>query len=188
MPLAKAQGVFKVVGPDGKVTFTDMPPSAATHAPVTAVPSVKNSGNAGPDLPYALRQAMGKYPVTLYTTAACSGCDAGRALLTTRGIPFTERTVSTAEESQALAKLAGEPILPTATIGTHHLRGINASEWNQYLDAAGYPQSSVLPKSYRPADATPLLSRPSAAPPKTATTEKPARNPPPAPSPSGIQF
>ena len=33
-PLAQAQQVYRIVGPDGKVTFSDQPPPAASTAPI----------------------------------------------------------------------------------------------------------------------------------------------------------
>jgi hypothetical protein len=35
-------------------------------------------------MPYVLRKAVSQYPVTLYASAACTPCDAGRTLLKAR--------------------------------------------------------------------------------------------------------
>jgi hypothetical protein len=61
-PLAMAQ--YKVVGPDGKVTYTDRPQAAAGHQ-VTSMGLGSNGGNSGVDtgsLPIALRQVVNRYP------------------------------------------------------------------------------------------------------------------------------
>jgi len=171
--LAQAQGVYKIIGPDGKVTFSDKPPTA--------------------DLPYELRQVATKYPVTLYTSSPCAPCDSGRTFLKSRGVPFNEKTVTTPEDSAALERLAGESTLPFATIGGQKLRGFSESEWTQYLDAADYPKSPALPKSYRYPAATPLVAVQQVVPRKSAPAAKPVETaPPPAgPSPSnpaGITF
>jgi len=149
-PALQAQPVYRSVGADGKVTFSDRPPLAETGASArTASPSA-TVGNAGAqNLPYELRQAAQKYPVVLYTSAECTPCAAGRSLLTSRGIPFSEKTVATAADSQALQRLSGETSLPFATIGSQQLKGFSDTEWTQFLDAAGYPKSSILPASYR---------------------------------------
>jgi glutaredoxin len=196
-PAAMAQQVYKIVGPDGKVTFSDKPP-AADKGKVTA-PEVSTGGQSasGADLPYELRKVAAQYPVTLYTSNACAPCDTGRALLKSRGIPYTERTVITNEDIEALQRLAGDNSMPFATIGGQRLKGFSDLEWSRYLDAAGYPTSSLLPKSYRYTPATPLVAvqKPAAASPKeTAKQAEPAQTvtpPPSGPSPSnpaGISF
>jgi hypothetical protein len=116
-------------------------------------------------------------------------------LLKSRGVPFSEKTIATAEDSEALQRLSGESTLPYATIGAQKLKGFSDTEWTQYLDAAGYPKNPMLPKSYRYPAATPLVAVQKAAPPKVEPVAKPAEvAPPPAPSapspsnPAGITF
>jgi glutaredoxin len=196
-PMAMGQQVYKIVGPDGKITFSDKPP-VADKGKVTA-PEVSTGGptTGGSDLPYELRKVAAQYPVTLYTSSACGPCDAGRSLLKSRGVPFNERTVNSNEDIEALQRLAGDNSMPFATIGGQRLKGFSDVEWTRYLDAAGYPASTQLPKSYRYAAATPLVAvqKPAAAPAKE--NSKPAdpaqaiTPPPSGPSPSnpaGISF
>jgi len=86
--LASAQGVYRIVGPDGRVSFSDQPPAA--QAPATA-PAGANRAGGSAALPYELRQASSRYPVTFYSAADCAPCNAGRNLLNSRGIPYTEK-------------------------------------------------------------------------------------------------
>jgi glutaredoxin len=144
-------------------------------------------------LPFALRQVVGKYPVTLYTAPDCGPCSSGRAMLTSRGIPFAERTIATPEDSAALKRLVGDNSVPVLSIGAQRIKGYSDLEWSQYLDAAGYPKTSMLPAGYRPAPASPLVAL--AEPPATEKpqtqpgTEPAATSAGPAPSnPAGIQF
>ena len=115
---------YKVIGADGKVTYTDRAPSQTdgrvtamgAHAPLVA-PEV--------ELPFELRQPASRYPVTLYVTSgACEPCDSGRALLRQRGIPYTEKQVLSAEDSEALERLSGGRDAPTLTIGSQIVRGM----------------------------------------------------------------
>ena len=80
-----------------------------------------------------------------------------RTLLTTRGIPFQERTVNGNQDVEALQKLSGQTSLPLLTIGTQQLPGFSDTQWAQYLDAAGYPQQSKLPPGYAQPEASPLV-------------------------------
>ncbi len=153
-----AQQVFRIVGPDGKVTFSDQPPPASSNARVTAAAGDSGRVAVNPALPFELRKVVGQYPVTLYTGTDCAPCGSARSMLTARGVPFTEKTVTTNEDSQALKRLSGETALPFVTIGSQQLKGFSDAEWTQFLDAAGYPKSSVLPASYRQAAATPLVT------------------------------
>jgi len=151
---AAAQSIYRSVGPDGRVTFSDRAPNAA-RAAVTAE-DARAPANASDALPYALRDVQARFPVTLYTGSDCSPCASARALLTARGIPFTELSVQTNADIQALQSLSGQSQLPFATIGRQHLTGFAADEWRQYLDAAGYPQASALPANYRQVPVRPL--------------------------------
>lgn len=186
---AQAQAVYRIVGPDGRVTFSDRAPdSPAKGAQVSA----HQGEQTGPDLhandalPFALRQTATRYPVVLYTGSDCGPCVSGRNLLINRGIPFAERTVASNEDIEALQRLAGETSLPVITIGAQRLKGFSDTQWSQYLDAAGYPKTSELPANYqRPAPA-PLVVRstpvvPSNVVPKPEPAPPPARTAPPAP-------
>lgn len=182
--IAQAQPVYKIVGPDGKVTFSDKPPPSTEKGKV-AMPTGPTAGSvASGDLPYELRQVVNKYPVTLYSAAGCAPCDAGRGLLKSRGVPFTERTVTTPEDQEALNRLAGDNNLPYATIGGQRLKGFSDAEWSQYLDAAGYPATSALPKSYRYPSPTPLVAVQKPAAPTAPAPAKPVEAAPPPASPS----
>jgi glutaredoxin len=167
-----AHALYKVVGPDGKVTYTDRAPSD-TPGRVTAL---KPGGLPAPEvqLPLALRQVIARYPVTLFTTTSCKPCDEARQLLRQRGVPFAEKIASSTEDREVWERTLGGPEAPAVRIGTQILRGLTPAEWNAYLDAAGYPRTSSLPLGYEFAAAEPL------SPPRpTATARAPAPEPPP---------
>jgi glutaredoxin len=193
--LAQAQQVYRIVGPDGKVTFSDQPPPAAAGNAKVSAANPGGSGNSAPTgLPFELRQIASKYPVTLYSGNGCGPCATAKAMLTNRGIPFSERTVTTTEDLKALERLSGDATLPFATIGSQQLKGFSDAEWTQFLNAAGYPATSVLPPSYRPPAPTPLVAV-AAAPATNTGTARPAAAPtpaaPPPPAadnPAGIKF
>ena len=182
---ALAQQVYRQVGPGGRVTFSDQPPAAG------AQPAKPGTGGAAPSavstagLPYELRQVVQRYPVTIYTSAECAPCDTGRSLLTTRGVPFDERTIKTTQDAEALQRLSGQASLPLLTIGTQQLKGFSDAEWSQYLDAAGYPRSNQLPAGYRMPPAAPLVAQQAAPTTPAAERAAPAAPAAPAPAPQG---
>ncbi|MEP7057857.1 MAG: glutaredoxin family protein [Caldimonas sp.] len=187
-----SQAQYKVVGPDGKVTYTDRAPSASDS-------QVKPLGRVAPtqpavDLPFELRQIADRYPVTLYVaTGSCEPCVSARNLLRQRGIPYAEKQVLSAEDSQALEKISGGRDAPTLAIGSQIVRGLSTDLWNSYLDAAGYPRESKLPASYQYRAPSPIVERREAAaaapanPAPAAVAETPAAERP-QPTPGGIRF
>lgn len=194
--------VYRIIGPDGRVTFSDRPPAEGNATPAPSVPLPPTVAGAPAGLPLELRAVANRFPVTLYTGRDCAPCDAARAFLASRGVPFSEKTVTTDADLRALRNLSGAPNLPFATLGGQHLLGFSGSEWSQYLDAAGYPKTSVLPPAYRNPPPTPLVAvetprrpaQPSAAAPSPREVEEAQQRPQPLPSdpspsnPLGIRF
>jgi glutaredoxin len=182
-----AHALFKVVGPDGKITYSDRPPPGDTRAV-----QVNRDGSIAADdatLPFALRQVMAKFPVTLYTASKCDACDMGRALLQRRGIPFSERTAMTNEDKEVWEKITGGQEAPVMKIGAQVMRGFNASTWEETLDVAGYSRQSQLPPNYKAAAAQPLVEPKPTKPPVTAPEATPTVAPTdPRSNPSGIRF
>lgn len=207
--LAWAQPVYKIVGPDGRISFSDRP---APHekAEIAGSATVGKSTSARQSLPFELQQVVNKYPVTLYTTNNCAPCSSGRALLSRRGVPYTEKTVNTNEDVKAFSQISKDTSMPLLTIGGQQVLGFSEAEWGQYLDSAGYPKKSVLPSSYRhpapePMAPLPLASETTATDPQSAGTTGAAADgdaatstrkvppPPPKPqdrtsNPAGIRF
>ena len=195
---AQAQ-MYRSVGPDGRVTYSDKPPASANLSQQTAGSS-GGAGSGGSALPYELNRVTQRYPVTLYTGKDCAPCNSGRNLLVNRGIPFSEKTVTTNDDIAALKRLGGDGSLPMLTIGGQRLTGFADADWSRYLDAAGYPQTSQLPSGYQRPAAAPLVTvkavpapaanagtaAATAAPAEAAPTVSPARRN--ADNPAGIRF
>ena len=150
---------FKVIGPDGKVTYTDRPPPPS-EGKATTLGARGTAPAAVISWPEELRQPVARYPVTLYVMAsACAPCDNARQLLRQRGVPFTEKQVVTPEDGDALEKLTGGRDVPTLTLGAQTLRGLSSELWTSYLDAAGYPRESRLPANYRNPAPSPVTEK-----------------------------
>ena len=192
-----AAQVYRSVGPDGRVVYSDKPPAANARDNAPAGAGTGAGGTSASGLPYQLNQVAQRFPVTLYSASDCAPCDSGRNLLVNRGVPFTEKTVNTDADIKALQRVAGNTNLPVATVGGQRLSGFSDAEWSQYLDAAGYPKTSQLPSSYRRPAAAPLVAARPAAAASAASAPAPASDPVPAPSvapqrtdtnPAGIRF
>jgi hypothetical protein len=192
---ARAQQIYRFTGPDGRITFSDKPPLDPNTKTTTARAVAMSTGASSLEtLPFELRQTVSRYPVVFYTGPGCGPCTTRRAQRTSRGVPEIEKTVTSAEDIEALKRLAGSATLPFLTIGAQQLRGYSEVEWVQFLDAAGYPKTSQLPPSFTPQPATPLVAaqEPERPAPRPAVAERPAAAPAPleapADNPSGIRF
>ena len=166
-----AHAQFKWVDADGRIGYGDKPPASAHD--IERLEGYVKGVRPDPQsqLPFQLQRTIQQFPVTLYTMGNCAGCDAGRALLKARSVPFVERTVATTDDAQALKKLTGGDQLPAFQVGTRMLIGFNSATWDDALDLAGYPRSSQLPPDWKWPEPAPLAAAPPA----------PAATPPAAP-------
>ncbi|WP_395401873.1 DUF4124 domain-containing protein [Pseudoduganella sp. UC29_106] len=162
--VAQAQ-MYKWKDAKGVTHYTDTPPPASARKA-----EVKNfsAGGAG-ELPPELADVARARPVVLYTAANCPGCEQGRALLTTRGIPFRERTIATADDHAALKAAGSDGQLPLLQVGRTKQIGFESQTWDELLTGAGYPTINALPPGYQ--NPPPVA----AAPPKQPSPEQAAR-------------
>ena len=186
-----AWALYKVVAPDGRVTYTDRPPTDRPAATIKTNGTVVQANG----LPYELQRIASQYPVTFYSSSKCAPCDGARQMLQGRGIPYVEKTVETSEDILSLQKQEGVQQLPVLKVGSKQLVGFAQADWSGYLDAAGYPAKSALPASYKQPPATPLVPpevrvpvpEPLRLQADTPTNVSPAPNPTP-PPPPGFRF
>lgn len=132
---------YRWVDKDGKVHYGDRPPASAAGQV-----QERRLGTPAADksLPYGLQQAVANFPVTLYVSPDCGeGCKEGRDYLKSRSIPFSEKTVASKEDIDALKKLAGgEAVVPVLMVGSKSAKGWLKGDWQRLLDAAGYPKGN----------------------------------------------
>lgn len=181
--------LYKWVGPDGKVTYSDAPPPSSAKQVETK--SISGGGPSTSGLPYQVAEAVRNSPVKLYTTAKCSPCENGRKLLNTRGIPFTEKVVATQADIDQLRQISGDDQLPVMTIGRGKQNGFDPSAWNAALTYAGYPESNQLPKNYSNGSIESAAPAKQADPAKTEAAPQPSaprQLPPAGNAPPGFRF
>lgn len=166
MPLGvQADDLFRWVDKSGKMNYGDVPPADATEIVRLKFPSDPGQNE---DLPYETRLAQQNFPVTLYVSEDCGEtCDKARSLLNKRGVPFSEKSLKTKQDIDALQQLSGiGGVVPVLEVGKNFLRGFLESQWNSELDIAGYPKTA----SYRQRIAQPVTPIKPAAP-ETPTGE-----------------
>lgn len=132
--------LYRSIDKDGKVHYSDRPVQGAPD--VEELKPVKPAAS-NEDMSYETRRAMQNFPVTLYVGDACgSACTQAKGYLNKRGIPFTEKNLSTKEEIDAYKAASGGDQVPAMTVGRSWVKGFLESEWKSELDIAGYPQSA----------------------------------------------
>lgn len=153
---AQAGEVYRWVDKSGVVHYGDNPGAEVQQVEQKEfhVPPAEKNAN----LPYETRRAQQSFPVTLYSGSNCgTPCQAARDFLNKRGIPFTEKTLSTREEISNFTKESGSDQAPTLRVGKTWLKNFNAEQWNSELDDAGYPKTAP----YHPAKpAEPATEKP----------------------------
>ena len=82
------------------------------------------------------------FPVTLYSADQCGDpCSKAAALLSHRGVPFTQKDARDAAVAEELKGLNGGKLeVPVMKLGSQVVRGYEENTWNSALDAAGYPK------------------------------------------------
>lgn len=145
--VTQAFAQYKSVGPDGRVTYSDLPPPPGSKVVEQKKLAVETSAN--PALPFELQEATNKYPVLLYTGDNCAPCDEARAFLRGRGVPFTEKTVTSSEDIALFKQQSPDGTAPVLTVGSRKSVGYTQSSWTGLLDSAGYPRTAALPRDYR---------------------------------------
>jgi glutaredoxin len=149
---------FKWKDAAGGVHYGDNPPRDALE-----LQRLGHSAPSGDDplrgLPFELRRTASTYPVVLYTSEPCAPCAAARELLRARGVPYTERTISSREDLDQFQRLGHGSAVPVLTVGSQVQRMFQPQDWNRLLDAAGYPRSSQLPRNWRAPPPQPLVPK-----------------------------
>lgn len=188
-----ASAQYKYVDANGKVTYSDQPPPPNARA--VAAPKIADVGPTSP-LPFELQQATSKYPVTLYTGAKCAPCEEARSYLRGRGVPFTERSVTSDEDIALFKQQSPDGTAPVMQVGSRRSIGYAEPTWGAMLDEAGYPTTSKLPGDWQNPAPTPLspttrAASQNVAPPTQAARGPAATTPTPAPTsnaPPGFRF
>ena len=136
--------LYKWVDKDGRTQYTEFPPPK--DAKNVSEKSMRGGGPSSEEqIPYATRIATQRNPVTLYTSNECGEyCSQGRALLSRRGVPYTEKNAQATQEAQdELLKRAGALSVPFLVVGESNVRGFDEGSWNSALDRAGYARTRL---------------------------------------------
>src|SRR4051812_24099189 len=166
---AAAQTLYRWTDEKGRVHVTDTPPppnAKGVKKEGSGAAAGSGAAKGGASEPYALQVARKNYPVTLYTTPGCEGCNEARKLLNARGVPFKEVSVLDDKAIEELKKAVGSNAVPAVTVGAIVQKGFEEGAYQRILDAPGYPKPGLLPARSQPEPAPPAPQpdKPAAAP------------------------
>ncbi len=166
---ASAQ-MYRWTDDKGRVHFSSTPPPAGAKGVQKKGAEPAAGAGSSAALPFSVQQAQKNFPVTLYTTPGCEGCDAARKLLNGRGLPFKEVSVTEDAQIEELKAAAGANSVPTMIVGRTVQKGFEEGVYNRTLDAAGYPRAGILPPG---SQAAPTQAQPAPETPQPLTPASP---------------
>ncbi len=142
VPTVYGAKAYKWVDKYGNVTYQDSPPpDSATYIEEKEIQSQKAVRSTG----VSIQEVAAKSPVTLYLIPDCASCDAARAYLKKRKIPFKEKNVENNPELQVeMKKRIGVLTVPAILIGKKIMKGYIQSLLEGELDAVGYPKVGAV--------------------------------------------
>jgi hypothetical protein len=160
-----ANKVYQYTDENGKTVYSDIPPNQAKNLQEK---TLNNNSIQASGVGYGLKEAMRKYPVTLYTDDCGEICDKARAYLGARSIAYTVKNPGKVKaDSDDLKKLIGGAgnEVPVLKVGSQVSKGFEEGAWGSLLDAAGYPRGKLTGAAADKKAATPV-SKPAAPEPK----------------------
>lgn len=132
---ASAQQIYRVVGADGRVQYTDKPPAGAQAAPVE---SRINSYSGVPTVSGTAPAAATRPEVKMFATDWCPYCRKAQAYFAQRGIRYTHVDIEKSDAARAEYQRLGGRGVPVILVGTQRMNGFSEERLAQMLKAAGY--------------------------------------------------
>ena len=144
--VAFGQAVYKVVGADGRISYTDRPPADAksskevqiAEAPSTPLPEsiLKYQAELEKSLKNRLSQmdhASSKGALTLYSAVWCGYCTRAKAYLSARGVAYREVDIDSPAGGREFYEVGGKGGIPLLLLDKRRIRGFSAESYDGFL-------------------------------------------------------
>ena len=145
---AHAETLYKVIGADGKTTYTDRPPADAksttamqfSDAPSTPLPDSVMRYQAELQKGMQGRLAQAKQldaigTVTLFSATWCGHCTKAKAYLRSKRISFQEFDIDTPSGGRAYFEAGGKRGVPLLMAGGKRLEGFSDGAYDYFFAA-----------------------------------------------------
>jgi glutaredoxin len=136
-PLCAQQQLYKSVGPDGRIVYSDRPPAEGRLEKTITYYEQPSSG-LSPQLLAYLEQLKQRSPTSkaasgggtvLYMAEWCGYCRQAKAFLASRNIPYREFDIDTQEGLAAYAGAGGGKGIPLLVHGDARIRGFSVATY-----------------------------------------------------------
>ena len=139
---ASADTLYKSVGPDGKVIYSDQPPTDAavqkslTFSNLPATPLPDSVIRYRQELQRSARNRLSNPSprsssnVQLFTAEWCGYCRKAKAYLAEKRIPYQEHDIDTSDGKQAFAQAASGSGIPLLLWKGRHMQGYSKAAYD----------------------------------------------------------
>ncbi|MBS4095439.1 MAG: glutaredoxin family protein [Sulfuricella sp.] len=121
-------GIYKVVGPDGRISFTDKPPDAASGQKAEALKITTWSG-----APATGNNGESVKRVTLISAQWCGQCTKAKAYMKSKGIVFDEWDIDVSDFARGKMKALKAKGVPVILYQSRHMVGFSPESFEKLL-------------------------------------------------------
>lgn len=142
---AMAETLYKTIGPDGRVEYTDRPPADGKAAktlnfadlPATPLPDsvLRYREQLQKGMQNRLANAGKRGGVQLFSAAWCGYCRKAKSWLDGRGIAYTEHDIDTPDGGMAFAQAGSASGIPLLLAGDQRVQGFSAAAYESLFRA-----------------------------------------------------
>ncbi|BBA36114.1 glutaredoxin-like protein, YruB [Methylocaldum marinum] len=126
--------VYKLTGPDGRVTYTDSRSEGGIN---TKVEVVETGSYAGEAELAPIGEAAASRKVTIFTTEWCGVCRKAKSYMASQGIAFDEFDIEKSRSARSRFDKLGARGVPVILVGKEKMTGFSAGKLKAMLDRAG---------------------------------------------------
>jgi glutaredoxin len=142
--LSSAQTVYKSIGPDGKVVYSDKPPTQGRVEKTLRfdnLPSSPLPAGTLSDVEQLRRMKAPAQPssreTVLYSAAWCGYCRQAKAFLASRGIAYSEIDIETPSGKAAFAQVGGGRGVPLLFFKGQRIQGFSPQAYDAVFSGGG---------------------------------------------------
>lgn len=134
--VAVAESMYKSVGPDGRIAYSDSPPAKGRlektlkfeSAPASPLPASYIEALRKLRASEAASAALGD--VVLYSAVWCGYCTKAKAYLASKGIAYQEIDVDTPAGMAAFAQVGGGKGIPLLVTASQRIQGFSTASYD----------------------------------------------------------